>query len=385
MAMGTIAIDDDDHKAQNYLLRRLSEFANGPFGTDGNKGDVLVSGGGTSWDVKGWHFNHGGLEVRDNVGTLGARITGINGSIQQENLVSGQPAQYTLNPGTSPPSSGPIAEYIAHRTNLQTTNYGRISFTAHTGLDGILQEYGGSVTPQPFIIQCGVENPAATFTNYFFLKCTSVSLGGESSQAGAVMVGDGDTTPINKISLLMTLSGGGAGHVDSHAVLWEGKFNTGVSGGATWWRTFANLTNNSGASGLVWQSNLNGGGWNNRMRLNDTGTAIATSFIGTTVALVDGATPALDASLGTIFTLSAAGDRTIAVPTNPTIGQQIIIRHFASGANRTLALNTGAGGFRFGTDITGLTATTSGTTDYIGATYNATADKWDVISYVRGF
>lgn len=103
------------------------------------------------------------------------------------------------------------------------------------------------------------------------------------------------------------------------------------------------------------------------------------------VALTDGATPALNAKLGDVFTLSAAGDRTIAVPSNPISGQRIIIRHTASGGNRTLALNTGAGGFRFGTSITGLTITTSGLTDYIECVYNATASKWDVINYQKGF
>lgn len=103
------------------------------------------------------------------------------------------------------------------------------------------------------------------------------------------------------------------------------------------------------------------------------------------VTLSDGATPALDASLGNQFRLSAGGNRTIAVPSNPTEGQKITIVHFASGAARTLALNTGAGGFRFGTDITGLTETGSGLTDYIGAIYNSTDSKWDVVSYVKGF
>lgn len=103
------------------------------------------------------------------------------------------------------------------------------------------------------------------------------------------------------------------------------------------------------------------------------------------VTLTDGATPALDASLGNHFNLVAAGDRTIAVPTNPTAGQKIVIAHTASGANRTLSLNTGTGGFRFGTDITALTATTSGKTDYIGAIYNSTDDKWDVVAYVKGY
>lgn len=103
------------------------------------------------------------------------------------------------------------------------------------------------------------------------------------------------------------------------------------------------------------------------------------------IALVDGATPALDASLGNEFTLVAAGDRTIAVPTNARDGKKIIIRHQASGGTRTLALNTGAGGFRFGTDVPSLTITVSGKWDYIGCIYNATDSKWDVVAYVKGY
>ena len=103
------------------------------------------------------------------------------------------------------------------------------------------------------------------------------------------------------------------------------------------------------------------------------------------ITLTDGATPALDASLGNHFKLTAAGNRTIAVPTNPTDGQQIVIEHVASGADRTLALNTGAGGFAFGTTITALSATTSGLTDYITAVYSSSAAKWRVIQYVKGF
>jgi len=108
--------------------------------------------------------------------------------------------------------------------------------------------------------------------------------------------------------------------------------------------------------------------------------------INTTVSiLVDGATPALNASLGTVFTLSAAGDRTIAIPANPIPGKKIIIAHTASGGARTLSLNTGAGGFRFGTDITALTSTGAGLTDYIGCIYNTTAGFWDVIAYTKGY
>lgn len=103
------------------------------------------------------------------------------------------------------------------------------------------------------------------------------------------------------------------------------------------------------------------------------------------VTLVDTATPALDANTGDVFILTATGDRTIAVPTNPLNGQKIIIRHLASGGSRTLALNSSTGGFRFGSDVTSLTLTVSGKTDYIGCIYNSTDNKWDVVAYVKGF
>lgn len=115
------------------------------------------------------------------------------------------------------------------------------------------------------------------------------------------------------------------------------------------------------------------------------GVLIGNAALETVITLADGATPALDASLGNIFVLTAAGDRTIAVPSNAVSGQKIIIRHKASGAIRTLSLNTGAGGFRFGSDITGLTATVSGKTDYIGCIYNSVDSFWDVVAYTKGF
>jgi hypothetical protein len=102
-------------------------------------------------------------------------------------------------------------------------------------------------------------------------------------------------------------------------------------------------------------------------------------------ALADTATPALDASLANVYTLTATGDRTIAVPSNPVSGQKIVIAHTASGGARTLSLNTGAGGFRFGSSITSIPQTASGKTDYTGAIYNGTDSFWDVIANVQGF
>ena len=104
------------------------------------------------------------------------------------------------------------------------------------------------------------------------------------------------------------------------------------------------------------------------------------------VALTDAASVSLDASLGNTFRLSAGGNRTIAVPSNPQNGQKIVIAHYASGAARTLSLTTGSSGaFRYGADLTALTETTSGKTDYITCIYNGTDSRWDVIGYAKGY
>lgn len=120
--------------------------------------------------------------------------------------------------------------------------------------------------------------------------------------------------------------------------------------------------------------------------LDDIDTALEqfTGLLGVS-ALTDGATPALDASLGAIFTLSAAGNRTIGIPTNPTDGKKIIIVHYASGGARTLSLNSGSGGFLFGSDITEIGETASGKRDLIGCLYNTTLNKWLVCGVVKGF
>lgn len=103
------------------------------------------------------------------------------------------------------------------------------------------------------------------------------------------------------------------------------------------------------------------------------------------VALTDGATVALDAALGGTFTLVALGNRTLLAPSNAVDGQKIVVRHTASGGTRTLTLTTGAAGFRFGADITALSVTSSGKTDYIGAIFHSTDNRWDVVAYVKGY
>lgn len=112
---------------------------------------------------------------------------------------------------------------------------------------------------------------------------------------------------------------------------------------------------------------------------------IGTRFTSGVFALTDGATPALDASKGNTFTLTSTQNPTIAVPTNAIDGQKMLIVFTASGGARTLALNTGAGGFHFGSDITALSQTASGKIDYIGCIYNSTSSLWNVVAYTKGF
>lgn len=126
----------------------------------------------------------------------------------------------------------------------------------------------------------------------------------------------------------------------------------------------------------------NGTQWN---VISEKTTPVSITSFTATVTLTDGATIAMDASTGVTFLITATGNRTLLAPSNPSTGEVKRIAHTASGADRTLSLTTGAGGFRFGAEITALTATTSGTTDYIGILYNLADDRWDVVSYMKGF
>jgi hypothetical protein len=102
------------------------------------------------------------------------------------------------------------------------------------------------------------------------------------------------------------------------------------------------------------------------------------------VALTDAATIATDASLGNLFRVTLAGNRTLGNPTNPTDGQKAVweLIQDATGT-RTLTLGTA---FALGTTITAVTLTTTASKrDFMGAVYNSTAAKWFVIALSKGY
>lgn len=100
--------------------------------------------------------------------------------------------------------------------------------------------------------------------------------------------------------------------------------------------------------------------------------------------LTDASTITVDASLGNNFTVTLGGNRTLGNPSNAVDGQMIMFRIRQDGTGtRTLALDTK---YRFGTDITSITLTTTiNKTDYLGVRYHASDDKFDVIAFVKGY
>lgn len=103
-----------------------------------------------------------------------------------------------------------------------------------------------------------------------------------------------------------------------------------------------------------------------------------------TVALTDGATINTDAALGNVFTVTIAGNRTMANPTNPTAEQRITfrIRQDAVGS-RVL---TWASDFNFGVDLAGVPGSTGANAfDYYGFQYNPVTLRWDCLAISRGY
>ena len=102
------------------------------------------------------------------------------------------------------------------------------------------------------------------------------------------------------------------------------------------------------------------------------------------VTLTDASTIATDASLGNHFRVTLGGNRTLGNPTNSADGQKVMweLIQDATGS-RTITLGSD---FALGGDITSITlTTTAGKRDFLGAVYNASALKWYVIVFVKGY
>ncbi len=102
------------------------------------------------------------------------------------------------------------------------------------------------------------------------------------------------------------------------------------------------------------------------------------------VALTDAANIATNASAGTMFTVTLAGNRTLDNPTLPIDGMKRLWR-FKQDATGSRTITLGSA-FRFGTDLIAITLTTTANkADYMGAVYNSTDSKWDVVAFMKGY
>lgn len=85
-----------------------------------------------------------------------------------------------------------------------------------------------------------------------------------------------------------------------------------------------------------------------------------------------------NASNGNVFRISILGNRTLAAPSNPTDGQVCTWEVTASGADRTLTVPTGAGGFDLSDVMAPVSRINSGKQLAFTARYSSVTGKWFV-------
>ena len=102
------------------------------------------------------------------------------------------------------------------------------------------------------------------------------------------------------------------------------------------------------------------------------------------VALTDAATISVDASAGSDFRVTIAGNRTLGNPANPADGQQIIFQ-ITQGPGGGYALSYGTA-YEFSTGLPQpALSTAAGHTDLLGFIYSAAKGTWLLAAYVNGF
>lgn len=117
-----------------------------------------------------------------------------------------------------------------------------------------------------------------------------------------------------------------------------------------------------------------------------TGTVTAPRVVTPPVVVTYAAAVALNAALGNLQRITCTGDITLNAPTNPTDGQTIVLELTASGGARTPTFTVGsAGAYKYGSDITAVTAIASGTTDVYSLKYRSTENRWFIVAVVKGY
>lgn len=104
-------------------------------------------------------------------------------------------------------------------------------------------------------------------------------------------------------------------------------------------------------------------------------------------ALTDATTILVDASKGSLFTVTLGGNRTMGVPSNPTEGQMILFRiKQDTTGSRLISTWTATNGYKFGATVAQpVLSTAASAVDYVGFIYNSTNNIWHCLAYALGF
>lgn len=101
--------------------------------------------------------------------------------------------------------------------------------------------------------------------------------------------------------------------------------------------------------------------------------------------LASGGTITPDATITSSVNVSVDAAATIDGPTGGYDLQKMTFRLTQDVSGHTVTFSTGAGNFRFGTDIPSFTASGPSLSDYVGVIYNAADTVWDIVSVIQGF
>ena len=118
-------------------------------------------------------------------------------------------------------------------------------------------------------------------------------------------------------------------------------------------------------------------------RIESSRMQILTKLNPRTSTITTSATPSPNSDTTDIFTITAVSDATatFAAPSGtPVNGQKLLIRITSDASIRTLAWNSGAGGYSAGTDVPLPTATVASKTQYVGFIYNSTSSRWNCVA-----
>lgn len=141
-----------------------------------------------------------------------------------------------------------------------------------------------------------------------------------------------------------------------------------------------------GVNGTTLSTTLGDGTTGGAFTVNGQFTSNAAS-IQTVITLTDASTIAVNSALGNNFRVTLTNNRTLGAPSSPVNGQAIVIEVIQDGTgSRTLAYTSGAGGYAWGTDLTGCTISSAANShSFVTFRYNSTIDRWYGVGCLVGF